>query len=84
MPFLFFLLTAAVDKLPAQQAMPPDKPKLICRQSGERRTGSHIRASRRCKTADEWVREDAELDKIPPTMRVTKGQEDGRPLEHSQ
>jgi hypothetical protein len=59
----------------------PGKPRLICRED-QQLTGSHIREGRRCKTADQWLLEDQDLDRIPPTMRITKGQEDGRPVEH--
>ena len=67
----------------AASAAPPEKPKLICRES-QRLTGSHIRSGRRCKTAEQWLREDGELDRIPPTMRITKGQEDGHPVQSPQ
>ena len=82
MPIPLLLIAAALDVPQAQPILPPTKPKLICRQS-DQQLGSHIRA-RRCKTAAEWALIDAELDRIPPSMRVTRGQEDGRPVEHSQ
>ena len=54
-------------------AVPPAKPMLICRAS-EREVGSRIRKGRRCKTADEWAREDAERERKPANLRVTEGQ----------
>ena len=56
---------------------PPAKPK-ICRED-QRHLGSRIHTGRRCKSAEEWQREDAARDQIPPTLRVTKGQGDGLP-----
>ena len=58
-------------------APPPAKPK-ICRED-QRHLGSRIHSGRRCKTAEEWQREDAARDQIPPTLRVTEGQGDGLP-----
>lgn len=55
-----------------------EKPRLICRES-ETLTGSRIRTGRRCKTPAEWEKEDAELSRIPPSLRVTEGQNDGHP-----
>ena len=65
----------------ASAQAPPEKSKLICRER-QQLTGSHIRMGRRCKTAEQWLLEDADLDRIPPTMRITRGQEDGHPIEH--
>ena len=64
-------------------AAPPPKLKLICRE-GVQQTGSRIRTGRRCKTAEQWQQEDARRDHIPTTLRVTKGQEDGRPVQNPQ
>ena len=52
-----------------------EKPKLVCRES-EQDTGTHIRAGRKCKTAEEWDRDDAEKRAKAATMRVTEGQGD--------
>ncbi|GAA3886756.1 hypothetical protein GCM10022276_02290 [Sphingomonas limnosediminicola] len=52
-----------------------EKPKLVCRES-EQDTGTHIRAGRRCKTAEEWDRDDIEKRTKATTMRVTTGQGD--------
>jgi hypothetical protein len=75
------LLSGAVEN--ASPQTPPAKPKLICRER-QQLTGSHIRTGRHCRTAEQWLLEDAELDRIPPTMRITKGQEDGRPVQQPQ
>jgi hypothetical protein len=53
----------------------PAKPQLICRES-EEETGSHIRSGRRCKTEEEWRREDERRGRAPASMRVTEGQGD--------
>ena len=58
-----------------QPESPQEKPKLVCRES-EQQLGSHIRSSRRCKTAEEWQIEDQRRDLKPPSMRVTEGQGD--------
>jgi hypothetical protein len=67
----------------ASPQTPTEKPKRICRDT-QQQTGSHIRTGRRCKTAEQWLKYDADLDGIPPTMRITKGQEDGRPVQNPQ
>ena len=69
------LASAAPQSAPAAAA---EKPSLICRES-ENLTGSHIRTGRRCKTAEQWQIEDAKRDRLPPSLRVTEGQMDGRP-----
>ena len=50
----------------------------ICRDSG-RQLGSHIRSARRCRTAEQWRQEDEERAQSAANMRVTEGQNDGRP-----
>jgi hypothetical protein len=50
----------------------------ICRDSG-RQLGSHIRAARRCRTAEQWRQEDEAKAQMPATLRVTEGQSDGHP-----
>jgi hypothetical protein len=50
----------------------------ICRDSG-RQLGSHIRAARRCRTAEQWRLEDEEKAQMPTSLQVTQGQSDGRP-----
>jgi hypothetical protein len=66
-------VAAAAD--PAPQA--PDS-RRICRDSG-RQLGSHIRAARRCRTAEQWRLEDEQRAQAPATLRVTEGQNDGQP-----
>ena len=78
MPLALLAIALASGAPPA--IAPPEparKPKLICREAGRALTGTRIRSARRCKTAEQWLKEDAELDKIPATMRITKGQGDG-------
>lgn len=70
---LFVLLLASGDPSAAQSSTA--KPKLICREA-EGRLGSHVRTSRRCLTAEQWQKEDAERDRVPVTLRVTAGQGD--------
>jgi hypothetical protein len=53
----------------------PGRPSKTCRES-EVQTGSHIRSGRRCKTAEEWAREDQEKGRLSPSARVTEGQGD--------
>ena len=55
--------------------LPAPKPALICRDS-EQETGSHIHTGRRCKTQEDWEREDADRTRVPPSLRVTEGQGD--------
>ena len=50
----------------------------ICRDSG-RQLGSHIRAARRCRTAEQWRQEDEEKAQLPAGLQVTQGQNDGTP-----
>jgi len=57
----------------ADPATPPPKPPLICRKS-EQEVGSHIRSGKKCKTAEEWQREDAARESKPASMRVTERQ----------
>ena len=72
---------ALIALLSAQQqpaVAPPQRPKLICRES-QQQVGSHIRTGRRCKSAEEWQREDSADDRLPLTLRVVPGQGDGVP-----
>jgi hypothetical protein len=50
----------------------------ICRDSG-RQLGSHVRAARRCRTAEQWRLEDEQKAQMPASLQVTQGQNDGRP-----
>jgi hypothetical protein len=65
---LALALAAATDPTTA-----PPKPPLICRKA-EKETGSHIRAGKKCLTAEEWGREDEARENKPAGMRVTEGQ----------
>ena len=65
---LALALAAATDP-----ATGPPKPTLICRKA-EKETGSHIRTGRKCKTAEEWEREDQARENKPANMVVTEGQ----------
>ena len=49
----------------------------ICRDSG-RQLGSHIRAARRCRTAEQWRTEDEARAQEAGNLRLTEGQNDGR------
>jgi hypothetical protein len=51
------------------------KPPRICRE-GEKQLGTHMHASRRCLTAEQWQVEDARRDRIPITARVTADPDD--------
>jgi hypothetical protein len=59
----------------AEPPVPPAKEAKVCRGS-EKRTGSHVRTGRRCKTAEQWLVEDEERSRIPVTLTVTEGQGD--------
>ena len=69
------LTTAAA--LAADPPAPAEKQRLICR-GGQRTLGSHIRAQRRCRTAEQWQREEEANANLPVTLQVTQGQNDGR------
>ena len=84
MPFTVIAIALAAANGQAASAAPPERPQLICREGGPAATGTRRRVGKRCKTAEEWAKEDAELDRIPPTLRITKGQEDGRPVQSPQ
>ena len=60
---------------PTAAPTPAEKPQLICRQ-GEKETGSHRRTGKRCKTAEEWAKEDGDRTRLSPSARVTEGQGD--------
>ena len=66
-----------------QEAAPPKKEEKICRQS-ETRTGSRIRAGRKCRTAEEWRKEDEERARVPLSLTVTEGQNDGHAAQRPQ
>jgi hypothetical protein len=80
MPGKILLLLAAGAGLAAFTApddnAAPDT-RRICRDAG-RQLGSHIRAPRRCRTAERWREEDERAAQAAATMRLTEGQNDGR------
>jgi len=69
--FLALLMTSDAPQVPAA----PKKPALVCRE-GEKETGSHMHASRRCMTAEEWQLHDQQRDRMPITARVTGDPDD--------
>jgi hypothetical protein len=78
--FIFVALEVALSVTPAFAADPPPssgEQRLICR-GGERSLGSHIRAQRRCRTAEQWQRDEEANANLPVTLQVTQGQNDGR------
>ncbi|HYE29227.1 MAG TPA: hypothetical protein VD887_01985 [Allosphingosinicella sp.] len=62
--------------LAERPASPPEE-RLICR-GGERQLSSRIRTARRCRTAEQWRLEDEAANRLPPSLQVTQGQNDGR------
>jgi hypothetical protein len=70
---LFALHAAAAARPPA----PEPEQRLVCR-GGERQLGSRIRTARRCRTAEQWQIEDETADRLPPSLQVTQGQNDGQ------
>jgi hypothetical protein len=73
---LFALIGPAVLIAAAPPAEPaPDKARKICREA-EHETGSHIRTSRRCHTAEEWDKLDQAKSGLPLSAQVTAGQGD--------
>ncbi|MBV9882565.1 MAG: hypothetical protein JO276_06110 [Sphingomonadaceae bacterium] len=76
----FLLLLTAGAGLAAFAAPDPSSPpdnRRICREAS-RQLGSHIRAPRRCRTAEQWREEDERAAQEAATMRLTEGQNDGR------
>ncbi len=77
---LLILLAAALPAGAAIAFAPPASPseqRLICR-GGERRLGTRTRTERRCRTAEQWQQADEEAGRLPVTLQVTQGQNDGR------
>lgn len=52
------------------------RPRLICRGSSAS-LGSHIRTPRHCLTEEQWRQEDEDRARVPLSMQVTEGQNDG-------
>jgi hypothetical protein len=67
------LLLAGADNATAAAAVP--KPEKICREV-KMETGSHIRAGKRCKTAEEWAREDAKNANLPVSAAIRHDPDD--------
>jgi hypothetical protein len=74
-PIIALMLTAQAATATAPPTS-PEKPRLICR-AAQQETGSHIRTGRRCKTEAEWAREKSDRTVMPPSARITEGQNDG-------
>ena len=70
-----FLALALVAQATPAATPPPEKPQLICRKV-EQDTGSHIRKGRRCRTQEDWAREDEERTRMSASTQVTEGQGD--------
>ena len=76
------ILAALAMTVSAAGALAPDPPAqsgkqpLICR-GATRTLGSRVRSQRRCRTAEQWQREDEEKAGLPISLQVTQGQNDG-------
>lgn len=71
---------SAAAALAADPPAPSGDQQRICR-GGERRLGSRTRTPRRCLTAEQWQREaEDEQSRLPVSLQVTQGQNDGRAL----
>ena len=68
---------AAAFTAAAAPPTPPAEQRRICR-GGERQLGTRLRTPRRCLTAEQWQREDEAASRLPPSLQVTQGQNDGR------
>ena len=74
-------ITAAALAAAAPAEEPPsasDDQRRICRGGGERQLGTRMRTRRRCRTAEQWRQEDEAATRLPPSLQVTQGQNDGR------
>lgn len=78
---LFAALAVALcggEALAFDPPVPPSaEQRLVCR-GGERRLGTRTRTERRCRTAEQWRQEDEEGGRLPVSLQVTQGQNDGR------
>lgn len=72
------LTLSTAGALAADPPAQPEKQRLICRGGGERSLGTHMRAPRRCRTAEQWQTEDEAKARLPISLQVTQGQNDGR------
>lgn len=64
--------------LAADPPAQPGKQRPICRGGGQRSLGTHMRTPRRCRTAEQWREEDEAKGRVPISLQVTQGQNDGR------
>jgi len=69
--------TLAAAAVAADPPAPPSQQRLVCR-GGERRLGTRTRTERRCRTAEQWQRDEEERSRLPVSLQVTQGQNDGR------
>lgn len=79
-PVILIALTVALSAAGALAADPPapaEKQRRICR-GATAQLGSHVRTSRRCRTAEQWQEEDEAKARLPISLQVTQGQNDGR------
>lgn len=84
--FALVAMLAGLSVVGANAAQPtpePAKERRICREA-TRSLGSHIRAPRRCRTAEQWRQEDEEKGRLPASLQVTPGQNDGQPARQPQ
>lgn len=70
------VLSAATAVAADPPAASAQQPRLICR-GGERQLGSHVRSTRRCRTAEEWRQEEEDGSRVPLSLQTTAGQNDG-------
>jgi len=70
-----FLALVLVAQAAPAATPPPGKPLLICRKA-EQETGSHIRTPRRCKSVEDWAKEDEEKTRASASTQITEGQGD--------
>ena len=75
MPVVMALIASGVAAA-AQDQVPPQKPGKICREA-KQKTGSRVRTGPKCRTAEEWQKEDEERSRMPLSATVTEGQADG-------
>lgn len=72
------LALSATAALAADPPAPSGDQARICR-GGERRLGTRTRTPRRCLTAEQWQQEaEDEQTRLPVSLQVTQGQNDGR------
>jgi hypothetical protein len=78
-PVIMIVLAAATPLAATFAAEPsgqPERPRLVCR-TAQKTTGSHIRAPRRCHSAEEWQRIDREAGQIPVSLQLNASKNDG-------